>query len=182
MAKFSLIPFDKAGAPDIFLNAEINETKESLFLSFSLKGNLGSLDLEEGTPKKMRVMKLWEKTCFEFFIKNERDSYMEFNFSPCFEWNCFYFEKKGNPLKEYAPMERPKTDILNSMDHFLLMVEIKKDFFPEGFFAGATNLTNICAGITGVIKEKNGNLSYWALAHADTRPNFHHFDSFKYKF
>ena len=57
--------------------------------------------------------------------------------------------------------------------------EIKKEFFPKGFF---DELSELSVGITSVIKEKSGSLSYWALNHSDTRPNFHHFDSFKYKF
>ncbi len=173
MAKFSLTPFKKEGAPTITIASEFNNTEECIYISYKLQGNLPALDLGTGTPKHARVIKLWEKSCFELFIKNEKNSYMEFNFSPDFEWNAFYFEKKGDALSEYAPMDKVEFDILLSMDVFHLIVKIDKSKFPEGFFKG-----EMSAGITSVIKTKAGDLSYWALSHHDTRPNFHDFRSF----
>lgn len=177
MAKFTLVPFDTTSAPNITIETELNTTHESVFISYKVQGDLASIDLGPGVPNHARVIKLWEKSCFELFIKNSKDNYIEFNFSPEFEWNCFYFEKKGDALAEYARMNCLKTDILLSLEVFHLIVEIDKSKFPEGFFAG-----DLSAGITSVIKEKSGKMSYWALSHNDTRPNFHHFDSFKYKF
>lgn len=179
MAKFSLIPFDKNKSPLLELTAELNTSEDAVFISFRINEGVEQIDLGNGTPKKERITGLWERTCFELFIKNEKDSYIEFNFSPVFEWNCFYFEKKGNALSEWGAMPRPGTDILLSKDQFLLIGEIKKEFFPEGFFGKGEKL---CAGVTSVIKDTNKQTSYWALSHEDTRPNFHHFDSFKYKF
>ena len=179
MAKFSLVPFDQSNSPDTSIDVEINQNNDSLFLSYRIKENVAQLDLGNGTPNKTRLIKLWEKTCFEFFIKNKLGNYIEFNFSPTFEWNCFYFEKKGDPLKEWEKMNYPIMDVLLSIDHFLLIIEIKKSYFPAGFFEIDSELE---CSLTSVIKEKSERLSYWALHHADTRPNFHHFDSFKYKF
>ncbi|MDD4973533.1 MAG: hypothetical protein PHY93_04240 [Bacteriovorax sp.] len=179
MAKFSLIPFTQENAPDITIEAELNYNEESVYVSYRIKKGTPLIDLGCSTPNKSRVLKLWEKTCFELFIKNKNDQYIEFNFSPNFEWNCFYFDKKGDVLKEWDDMAMPVTDILLSSEHFLLFVDIKKAFFPKEFFNADSELN---AGITSVIKDKSGAMSYWALAHADTRPNFHHFDSFKYKF
>lgn len=178
MAKFSLIPFDLEAAPKIDLTSELNQNDESLFLSFRIKEGVQLLDLGNGTPHKERVSGLWEKTCFELFIKNPNDQYVEFNFSPVFEWNCFYFEKKGDAVVPWSKMQRPAIDILLSEDQFLILIEIKKAFFPAGFFEGQA----LEAGITAVIKEKSKRKSYWALDHKDQKPNFHHFDSFKYKF
>lgn len=175
MAKFSLIPYDSKTAPDCDVQIELNQNSDSFFVSYSLKKNIGLVDLGPSTPHKERVMKLWEKTCFEIFIKNEKDSYVEFNFSPNFEWNCFYFQKKGDALKEWERMNRPSTDILLSLDHYFLVAEIRKELFPPGFFDGNHELS---VGISSVLKEKSGSLSYWALSHHDSRPNFHDFRSF----
>jgi hypothetical protein len=175
MAKFSLIPFDKTNSPKTEVKVELNQNHDSVFLSFRIKDGLSFIDLGSSTPNKERVIKLWEKTCFEFFLKNSADEYVEFNFSPCFEWNCFYFKKTGDPLAEWEKMNRPETQILLSIDHFFLMVELKKELFPPGFFNQNTELS---VGITSVLKNKSGQLSYWALAHSDTRPNFHDFRSF----
>jgi hypothetical protein len=177
MAKFTLIPYDLSSPPHITIETELNTTESSVFISYKVCGELAAIDLGEGHPNHARVMKLWEKSCFELFIKTKEDSYIEFNFSPEFEWNCFYFSKKGDALVEYARMDSVKFDILLSLDVFHLIVEIDKKKFPDGFFQGPLQ-----AGITSVIKEKNGKISYWALSHEDIKPNFHHFDSFKYKF
>jgi hypothetical protein len=179
MPKFTLIPFDLSASPNISIEVEVNQNIESLFISFSIKNGVDLIDLGTSTPSRTRVIKLWEKTCFEFFLKNTNDNYIEFNFSPNFEWNCFYFKKQGDPLLEYSKMTIPKLDILLSSSHYLLIAEIKKELFPEHFFDKKLELS---MGLTSVIKDKLGRMSYWALDHKDTRPNFHHFDSFKYKF
>ncbi|MDO9181573.1 MAG: hypothetical protein Q7U04_04155 [Bacteriovorax sp.] len=179
MAKFQLVPFGLKNThfPEIGIEVEINQNTESIFISYRIRQGLSLIELGESAPDKTRHLKLWEKTCFELFIKNEANQYIEFNFSPNFQWNCFYFNFQGEALKEWEQMQMPVIDVLLSSDHYLLFAEIKKDYFPEGFFD-----TDLHAGITSVIKDKKGTLSYWALSHADTRPNFHHFDSFKYKF
>jgi hypothetical protein len=172
MAKYNLIPF-KADSHPFSLSSELTVTNESVFISYKLQGDLSGLDLGEGHPHRARVIKLWEKSCFELFIKNPQDSYIEFNFSPVFEWNAFYFVKKGDELKEYAPMNEIKVDVFLSDDVFQLIVEIAKEKFPAGFFG-----PNLEVGITSVVKDKKGSLSYWALSHCDTRPNFHDFRSY----
>ena len=178
MSKFNLIPYDNTSHPSVSLETEMNVTTDSVFISYKVTGDLASVDLGTGSPKHARVIKLWEKTCFELFIKDSKGSYIEFNFSPEFEWNAFYFSKKGDPLTEYARVDSVKMDILLSLEVFHLIVEVDKKKFPDGFFTSG----ELSAGITSVIKEKSGRISYWALSHEDTRPNFHHFDSFKYKF
>jgi hypothetical protein len=179
MAKFALIPYDSLSAPQTEVQIELNVTAESLYVSYRIQRGLELIDLGSPTPHKERVMKLWEKTCFEFFIKNEKDSYVEFNFSPNFEWNCFYFPKKGEPLTEWTRMNRPSTEILLSMDHYFLVAEIRKELMPPGFFDETTlGERALSVGLSTVIKDKSGIISYWALSHHDTRPNFHDFRSF----
>ena len=174
MAKYKLISYDQTSTPSISVDCELNTTAESIFISFKLQGELSSIDLGEGIPHHARVMKLWEKSCFEFFIKNAHGNYLEFNFSPEFEWKCFYFIKKGDALAEYSKMDQIKQDVLLSLDVFHLIARLDKKKFPELFLINA----ELKAGITCVIKEKNNNLSYWALSHHDTRPNFHDFKAF----
>jgi hypothetical protein len=179
MNKFNLIPFNLDNAPKINIEVELNQNQDCLFISYRIREGVELINLGCGTPKKERATGLWENTCFELFLKNKTNQYIEFNFSPCFEWNCFYFNKKGDELKEWNKMQRPETDILLSQDHFLHFSVIKKNLFPDGFF---DNEDKLDVGITTVIKSKSGQMSYWALSHNDIRPNFHHFDSFKYKF
>lgn len=37
-------------------------------------------------------------------------------------------------------------------------------------------------GVSAVIEDKRGGLSYWALAHASDKPDFHRLESFVYEF
>lgn len=177
MAKFSLIPYESSLAPKITIDTELNANEDVFYISYKIQGDLAGLDLGSEGPKHARVIKLWEKSCFELFIKNSKDSYVEFNFSPEFEWNAFYFEKKGDALSEYARIDKVEFDILLSLEVFHLIVKIDKKKFPDNFLNN-----DLSVGITSVIKNKKGELSYWALSHHDTRPNFHDFRSFiKYK-
>jgi hypothetical protein len=177
VAKFSLIPFTPINNCDFDLNVEINQNDQAFYISYLLEGNLSQINLDIPTPTKERTLKLWEKTCFELFIQNSNKEYIEFNFSPRFEWNCFYFDKPRSPLLELEKMQYPNTDILLSLNKFFLVAEIKKEFFPDNFFTDQMSV-----GITSVIKMQDETFSYWALSHEDSRPNFHHYDSFKYKF
>lgn len=172
MAKYNLIPF-KAGTHPFELSSELTLTNESVFISYKLHGDLSQLDLGDGHPHRARIIKLWEKSCFELFMKDTNGSYIEFNFSPVFEWNAFYFVKKGDELKEYLKMDTVKIDVLLSDEVFHLIVEIDKNKFPNAFFDSALEV-----GMTSVLKEKNGSLSYWAIKHCDSKPNFHDFRSY----
>jgi hypothetical protein len=182
VAKFSLIPFDSSNSPTQQISVDLNQTDHALYISYKLTGDLSQIDIGNGTPNHQRQMKLWEKTCFELFLKHaEHEDYLEFNFSPLFEWNSFYFPHKGAPLKEFEAVEKIKIDILRSSDVFQLIAEIESQNLPR-HFQKASSEGKLLAGITTVLKEKNLRMSYWALAHKDQKPNFHHFDSFIYKF
>lgn len=182
MAKFSLIPFDLMNSPAQSISVELNQTVHALYVSYKLTGDLTQIDLGNGTPNHQRQMKLWEKTCFELFLKHEdHDDYLEFNFSPHFEWNSFYFPQKGAPLKELEAVKNIKIDILRSSDIFQLIAEVESKNLPK-HFQKELSQGKLMAGMTTVLKEKNLRMSYWALSHKDQRPNFHHFDSFIYKF
>ena len=75
MAKYNLVSYDQTSAPAITIDCELNATQESIFISFKLQGELSCIDLGEAVPHHARVMKLWEKSCFELFIKNAEGSY-----------------------------------------------------------------------------------------------------------
>lgn len=178
MENYTLCPFGQNKKQGHQLTASCKSSEDSLYVSFKLSGEINSVDLGDKNSMHTRKLKLWEKTCFEFFLKNQNGQYYEFNFSPKFEWNIFYFEKKGAPLTEYSTPLIPVLDILDSSEQLLLIAKIPKKIFKDEFI---TDLKNLNFGISAVIKE-NEKLEYWALVHKDTRPNFHHFDSFIGKF
>ena len=43
------------------------------------------------------------------------------------------------------------------------------------------NCTGLRLGLSAVIKDTHGDLSYWAFAHPKDKPDFHHPDSFAFE-
>lgn len=178
MAAFTLIPFKETQLNNLVLNAHANFTDDSLYLSFILVGDLEKINFGEYHPEHKRLKNLWEKTCLEFFIKNNHNEYLEFNFAPNFAWNCFYFKEIRGPLTEFEKIKNPEIEILNSNEKFFLVANIKKQELPEAFL----NAQELKFSFNAVIKLKNNECEYWALKHSDSKPNFHQFDSFIGKF
>jgi hypothetical protein len=178
MASFTLIPFKKTQLNNLVLSAHANLTDDSLYLSFILVGDLEKINLGEYHPEHKRLKNLWEKTCFEFFIKNNQNEYLEFNFAPNFAWNCFHFKEIRGPLAEFDKVQNPEIEILNSNEKFFLVAKIKQQELPANFLKSS----ELNFSFNAVIKLKSGDNEFWALKHSDSKPNFHQFDSFIGKF
>jgi hypothetical protein len=111
---------------------------------------------------------LWRSTCFELFVQREgQDGYVEFNFSPSFEWAAYEFDFYRTGMREY-PSHDPEIVITPSTTHFSLAVEALPHL-PSGA---------IKLALSAVIEETDGTKSYWALAHPPGAPDFHHPDCF----
>ena len=104
---------------------------------------------------------LWQHTCFEAFIRQGKSGYAEFNFSPSGQWAAYDFDsyRAGMQTREMSP---PRIEIEPSDAQFGLTAS-----FDSTGLSGALALS-------AVIEEADGTKSYWALAHAEGRPDFHH--------
>lgn len=172
---YSLKPYKND--PSFFgINVSIKDLPDKIIVHFKLNPvthlNLGPLE-----KSQRRTLKLWEKTCLEFFIKNAKGEYYEFNIAPNLDWNCFYFPSKGSPLVEHPMNEPLEFKAHSNSDMFELEVTAGKKNFHTLFWQA----NQMSVGISSVIENKDGQISYWALEHCDSRPNFHHFDSFVVK-
>jgi len=160
---YNLKPFDKAHSLELLASASLSDN--SILLQFKLE-NLNSNTSLPTRVSSNREIGLWERTCFEFFLRDSAGHYYEFNFSPCGHWNCFYFDQYRSPLKE------SECEILNISEKrenttYLLEVEINKLSLIENFDFSKDLRMNL----TAVIKEND--LSYWAIEHSQNGPNFH---------
>lgn len=179
MSTFKLIPFgEHIQNFDFSATAAIN--KEYLYLSFTITGNLDEIDFGDYTPKHERITGLWEKTCFEFFIKNSKDHYIEFNFSPNFSWNIFYFKEVRGKLTELEVKTQPEIEILNSKNKFYLIAKFNLANLPSEF--KMLDISMYSFSFNSIIVDKSKLQSFWALNHLDSKPNFHRLDSFIGKF
>ena len=140
-----------------------------LALTFILEGDLSCLRIP-GHRLSRRASGLWQHTCFEVFVMAEEGpGYREFHFSPSGEWAVFAFRgyRDGGELEiELAPgiVVRRTTDRLE------LDAEIHQDFLPPG--------RPLMLGLSAVVENADGELSYWALRHPPGKPDFHHPDAF----
>jgi hypothetical protein len=125
-----------------------------------------------------RVDGLWQHTCFEAFVGfKDSPAYYEFNFSPSREWAAYAFRvyRDGGPLEdeELAPVIsiRKTSDVLelNAVVQLGRLPLLQPEIV-------------IRLGLSAVIEDSDGGLSYWALKHPAKKPDFHHVDSFVLEF
>ncbi len=148
-----------------------------LKVAFELIGDLENVLISKPVDLPARVIGLWESTCFEMFIKNnEKEEYLEFNCSSANNWNIFYFPKERAALKEFTSITNLASSSVLKQDKLTVSfwIDLKKlpiDFWIEG---------QMSLGLTSVIESTSGELSYWALNHIDSKPNFHNPKSFNF--
>ena len=144
----------------------------TLAVSFELLGNMEELamPLEADTPARKRD--LWEETCLELFLGvKDSPSYWEFNLSPAGHWNVFRFVAYRDGMQEEDAFPSLPFRVQNLAGSFLLNLEIDLDRIIQ---AGQP----LDAGISAVVKKRDGEVSYWSLTHPGPRPDFHRRDSF----
>ncbi len=111
-------------------------------------------------PRRGPADGLWRSTCFELFVR-ERESYREYNFSPAGAWAAYRCDGYRSGMRPLELEHEPQIDADDNGDTFVLDAII--DLEGEGRF-----------GLSAVIEEVSGTRSYWALAHAPGKPDFHH--------
>jgi len=111
-----------------------------------------------------RADELWKTTCFELFLMGRDGAYREFNFSPSGRWAASEFSSYRDGMKEYEPLKWPEIESQEGSG-----VTVLTAFLDGAELAGMER-----AGLSAVVEEEGGALSYWALAHkADGQLDFH---------
>lgn len=146
---------------------------EKLALRYVVTGRIADIAIPMLTAAT-RTDELWKHTCLEAFLKApRRKTYCEFNFAPSTQWAAYRFRdyRKGmKPVEEATPT----IDVKPGRDRFELRVLLDLAGVKELSANGPWRL-----GLSAVIEERNGTISYWALAHPKRgKPNFHHADGF----
>lgn len=119
---------------------------------------------------KVRADGLWQTTCFELFVKPAGgDAYAEFNFSPSQAWAAYDFSGYRDGMIERAVPRPPVCTPRRGQSVLIFDVALPAAALPALPFA---------YGLTAVIDEEGGHKSYWAIAHREDRPDFHHSSCF----
>lgn len=140
----------------------------ALQLSYEAIGAIDGLSLP-GIAAPARAEELWRHTCFEAFIRPATgDAYFEFNFAPSTQWAAYRFDGYRSGMHDAAVGE-PRIEVRSLPERFRLQGALELGALPRGPWK---------LGISAVIEEARGRLSYWALKHPPGRPDFHHADCF----
>ncbi|EQC44921.1 hypothetical protein [Bacteriovorax sp. Seq25_V] len=170
---FTLKPFEEAEHP-FTITTRVALANKKLLLSFEVAGDISAIFLPKQKINPSRAIGLWNQTCFECFLKSNLDNqYIEFNFSPSHDWNCFHFHSVSDELKEWTQLKDIIIESKTTENGIILMAKIDLKFLP----ASLTMANELRISTTAVISTDKG-ISYWAIKHMDDRPNFHHPESY----
>ena len=173
---FSLKPFEAiAETTNLVIVVTVAREQNVLSLSYVLKGDLSKVVIPSRSENAQRKDRLWEQTCFEFFITAgtnciHASPYWEFNLSPSGDWNVFALSGYRQSLQaETAFSTMPTyTRALANAVYLDVAVDIKR-------LIDASQPLRM--GVSAVVLI-GGKESFWAIAHPTPAADFHHPDSF----
>ncbi len=170
---FILQPFPTTQPlPDVQITGNITRNENKLNLNYALNDNIAEVDISSPSDTPTRKNELWQDTCFEFFIGiKDTPGYWEFNLSPSGDWNVYRFTGYRQGMVEETAFTEMPFRVERRGDNLALSLDLDlaKIILPEAAIEVA---------ITTVIKDKNSEVSYWALTHKGAAANFHLRDSF----
>jgi len=173
----SAVLISNAGSPDPVIcgiEAKVDASESAaLAFSYTLIGDIHRL-LIPVAAAPMQVDGLWRHTCFEAFIGMKGSAaYYEFNFSPSSEWAVYSFRsyRDGEPVDD----ERLSPEIVVRRETGKIELDAVVHLDRLAAIQPGARLR---LGLSAVIEDNDGKVSYWALKHPADKPDFHHPDSF----
>ena len=156
------------------IGVRISRTRDGILaLSYRLAGDLARVRIPPPRPA-VPADRLWQHTCCEIFVARPgRPAYHEFNFSPSTEWAACAFARyrERGPVCDEAL--NPQVTVRTTKDQLELDAAIRLDRV-----SAAHAIEKLSVGLSVVVEERGGRISYWALKHASGKPDFHHPDAF----
>jgi hypothetical protein len=138
-------------------------------LRYQVTGDIARIVIPPDAAPR-RGDRLWTTTCFELFTRDPgEENYREYNFSPSGQWAAYSFLAYRQQMTQ-ADIWAPT--ITTSLNGGALTVDVT-------FVSPRLGAQHV--GASAVIEEKGGAISYWALAHPDGKPDFHHPACFAYQ-
>ena len=145
------------------IEIDIERREDFIWLRYAVFGDVGRVRWPEAAEPD-RADGLWRHTCFEAFATAD-DGYREFNLSPSGAWASYKF--KGYRSGMTPADERALLLNLEATEAWVTL-EALVEAPPEA----------LRIGLSAVIEDIDGVISYWAVAHPPGMPDFHHPDSF----
>jgi hypothetical protein len=136
-------------------------------LCYLVTGKIHGLLLPPSGPPA-RADGLWRHTCFEAFVRAESTGYVELNFAPSRQWAAYAFDGYRTGMRPVQTIDIRRCDTSTDERHFRMFANVDLGDLPAA--------ANWQLGISAVMEETSGQISYWALAHPPGKPDFHHAD------
>ena len=170
---FSLQPFPSTKSlPNLKITGNIARNGNQFAIRYMLEGDLKEIAIARPSNTQSRKHELWEDTCFEFFLGiKDSQRYWEFNLSPAGHWNVYRFDGYRQGMQEETAFENLAFNVQNQADGLTLALDV-----DLGKIISAEQAIEVA--ITTVIKDRNGEVTYWALTHRGAEADFHLRDSF----
>ncbi|MEH2202080.1 DOMON-like domain-containing protein [Nostoc sp.] len=170
---FSLQPFPSNESPPNWkISGNVVRNGNKVAIRYMLEGDLKEITIFPPSNTPSRKHELWKDTCFEFFVGiNNSEQYWEFNLSPARHWNVYRLDGYRQGMQEETAFEKLQFDVQNQGKGLAIMLDLDLGKIISGEQA-------IEVGITTVVKDRNGEVTYWALTHLGAEADFHLRDSF----
>jgi hypothetical protein len=144
-----------------------------LVLRYTVTGKIGELRLPQ-PMSSTRTDELWRHTCFEAFLRTPSgEAYYEFNFAPSTQWAAYAFDSYRSGMRTADKAGAPFIEVQPGADFYVLQASLDLERLVHVPKDALWRL-----GLSAVIEEETGALSYWALRHPPGRADFHHSDCF----
>lgn len=163
---------------DIHIEVEIAlPHADRLVLSYTMTGAMSEIRMPP-VMTAARSDELWRHTCFEAFVRgSSRPEYYEFNFAPSTQWAAYRFSGYRSGMSVAAEANAPSIEVQPDHNSYKLQASLDLDRLSALPRDAVWRL-----GLSAVIEDASGCLSYWALKHPSGKPDFHHIDSFAHEF
>lgn len=165
MTTLVLHPTSRCGAA-ITVEVQARRPEPGLLeLAYAVRGAVGALYVPPPS-EPLRTDDLWKRTCFEAFVlPGPGEAYVEFNLAPSGRWATYRFDSYREGMRDAVDVV--PSPIEAGCDAARLELAVSAAL-PDLSTAPVWRL-----GLTAVIEEANGHVSYWALAHPRPQPEFH---------
>lgn len=140
-----------------------------LTLAYAIDATAADLQIP-AIEMPQRRAELWRHTCFELFAAGSGTSYREMNFSPSSSWAVYDFSDCRSGMQPAAVTAVP--EIMRHPTRLEFTVTL-----DASLLQGARTGQGVLA-VSAVIEERDSRLSYWAVHHPSSTPDFHHRDGF----
>jgi hypothetical protein len=154
------------------LAGSVQRDGDRLSLQYRLEDPEGLVLVPPASAAPRRCDELWTSTCFEFFLAEPGTGpYWEVNLSPSGDWNLYRLSGYRQGLAPELAIVALPFVVERQGGGLDLRVDLDLDALP---LAGRP----LELAVTAVLELRDGEILYWALAHAGAEADFHRREGF----